>query len=63
MNAPLLPEVLVQREPGPQLPLVLSTEGTLRYVWGSRWGEMLVEVVDGQVFVNGDKVHPADSAI
>lgn len=59
MNAPLLPEVLVQQEPGPQLPLVLATEGMLRYVWGSRWGGMLIEVVDGRVFVNGKLVEQA----
>lgn len=56
MNGPLLPEVLVEQEPGSQVPFVLHTEGTLRYVWGSRWGEMLIEVVDGRVFVNGELV-------
>lgn len=56
MNAPLLAEVLVDLDPGPQLPLALATEGALRYVWSSRWGSMLIEVIDDQVFVNGQPV-------
>jgi hypothetical protein len=56
MNAPLLPEVLRLREPSPQEPLPLATEGVLRYVWESRFGSMLIEVVDGVAYVNGSRV-------
>ena len=42
----------------PQLPL--AVDGSLTYVWHSRFGEILVEVRDGQTFVNGEKVEPAD---
>lgn len=62
MNAPLLPEVLLRPEPSPQVELSLATEGVLRYVWSSKWGEMLIEVVDGTAYVNGQPVEPAPSA-
>lgn len=42
----------------PQTGLNLETEGVLRYVWDSRFGQMLIEVVQGQVFVNGKRVEP-----
>ena len=64
MNAPVYPEVLARREGLLQMPLPLATEGVLRYVWESRYGPILVEVVEGQVFVNGDRVDlmPAPAA-
>jgi hypothetical protein len=58
VNAPLLPEVLTRREPSPQVDLPLRTEGVLRYVWEGRFGPMLIEVRDGQTFVNGQVVEP-----
>jgi hypothetical protein len=63
MNALLLPEVLLRQARPSQTDLPLATEGVLRYVWGSRWGEMLVEVVDGEVFVNGQRVEPTAAPI
>lgn len=52
MNAPLYREVLLPAGSyGPQLPL--ATEGVLRYVWESKFGTMLIEVVGEQVYVNG----------
>jgi hypothetical protein len=56
MNAPLLPEVLlgVDASAEPQLPL--ATEGVLRYVWEGRYGAMLIEVRDGETYVNGQRV-------
>jgi len=42
-------------EPG----LSLATEGVLRYVWHSAFGDILVEVRDGRSFVNGKAVEPA----
>lgn len=58
MNAPLLPEVLLRSEPTPQEELGLASEGVLRYVWSSRWGDMLIEVVHGTAYVNGKPVEP-----
>jgi hypothetical protein len=55
MNAPVLPEVLRLRD-SPQETLPLATEGVQRYVWESRFGSMLIEVVDGAAYVNGDRV-------
>ncbi len=59
MNAPLLPEVLRRLDETPQADLPLATEGVLRYVWENRFGQMLIEVADGVVYVNGDRVEPS----
>lgn len=60
MGTPLLPEILVlSRDGHAQVELPLATEGVLRYVWEHRFGSMLVEVKDGQAFVNGALVEPA----
>lgn len=56
MNAPL-PEVLL-RPVAAQADLQLATDGVLRYVWESKFGPMLIEVVDGRVFVNSGLVEP-----
>ena len=61
MNAPLYPERLLLADPSDQTPLALSTEGILRYVWESRFGAMLIEVIDGQSFVNGKLVELPDA--
>ena len=58
MNVPLLPEILALRAETPQTELPLAAEGVLRYVWNNRWGSMLIEVKDGQAFVNGCVVTP-----
>jgi hypothetical protein len=57
MDAPLHPEVLLRREPS-QPELALAAEGVQRYVWESRFGEMLIEISDGRIFVNGSLVVP-----
>jgi len=59
VNAPLLPEILSRREASLQTDLPLAAEGVLRYVWGSKFGSMLIEVKDGRSFVNGQAVVPA----
>ncbi len=59
MNAPLYPEILRPLDDSPQAALPLATESVQRYVWQSRFGPMLIEVVDGDTFVNGDRVTPA----
>lgn len=58
MNAPFHPEVLLRREPS-QTELPLAAEGVQRYVWESRFGDMLIEVREGRIFVNGSLVVPA----
>lgn len=60
MNAPLLPEVLSRLEPSPQAELQLAAEGVLRYVWEGKFGSMLIEVREGQAYVNGQVVEPAE---
>lgn len=40
----------------PSLPL--GSDGVQRWVWHNRFGEMLIEVVHEQVFVNGKAVAP-----
>lgn len=58
MNAPVYREVLLRR-PGADGELPLATEGVQRYVWESRFGSILIEVVGEDIFVNGGKVEPA----
>lgn len=56
MNTPI-PEVLLRR-PSAQERLPLATQGVQRWVWESRYGEILIEVIDGVAFVNGSRVEP-----
>jgi len=56
MNAPLLPQILLTPGTPPQAELDLATEGVLRYLWRSAWGDMLIEVKDGAAYVNGERV-------
>ena len=56
MNAPLLPEVLLQTADEGQAALPLATEGVLRYVWNGRYGSILIEVIGEEIFVNGKRV-------
>lgn len=61
MNTPVLKEVLLRiDDSGDELPL--ATAGVLRYVWESRYGEILIEVVGDEVFVNGSRVERTRSA-
>lgn len=61
MNAPALQEVLLRiHEHGDEPPL--ATAGVSRYVWKSRYGEILIEVVGNEVFVNGSRVEKTRSA-
>ncbi len=59
MNAALHPEVIRRLDESPQADLPLATEGALRYVWQHRFGEMLIEVVNGVVMVDGKPVEAA----
>ncbi|MBL8329328.1 MAG: hypothetical protein JNJ71_10785 [Rubrivivax sp.] len=53
-----LPECLLLQAQSPQTPLPLASEGVMRWVWESRFGAMLIEVKNDQVFVNGERVEP-----
>lgn len=58
MNAPLSPELLLRRTDDPQVPLPLASSGVQRWVWESRYGAMLIEVIGNDVFINGQRVQP-----
>lgn len=60
MNAPLRPEVFIRPQPSPQIDLPLAADGVVRYVWEGKYGTMLIEVRNGQIYVNGGLVEPAD---
>lgn len=59
MNAPVYRETLLRRTDDGQQPLALATEGVQRHVWESRYGTILIEVIDRRVLVNGQHVEPA----
>jgi hypothetical protein len=46
--------------PAAEPALDLATAGVLRLVWESRFGPILIEVRDGSVYVNGQRVEPAE---
>lgn len=54
----LAPELVVGPAADEQLRLPLATEGVQRWVWQSRFGPMLIEVIDGVPYVNGQRVEP-----
>jgi hypothetical protein len=58
IDAMLLPEVLLRHTDDRQTVLPLSSEGVLCYVWESRYGPILIEVLGEDVFVNGQRVEP-----
>lgn len=61
MNAPLLPDRLLRPADAPppaQADLPLASAGVQRTVWDSRFGPMLIEVIDGRIYVNGQLVQP-----
>jgi hypothetical protein len=52
------PDVLLSPDEQVEPSLPLGSEGVLRWVWHNRFGEVLIEVVGKQVFVNGQAVAP-----
>lgn len=58
MNAAVSAEVLLKRQDDGQAALPLAAAGVQRWVWESRYGAMLIEVIQGQIFVNGQRVVP-----
>ncbi len=51
-------EVVVGAAEDAQPSLPLASEGVQRWVWQGRFGAMLIEVVEGVVYVNGQRVEP-----
>jgi len=49
-------DVVVGHSDDAQSLLPLASNGIFRWVWHSRYGAILIEVKDDQVFVNGDRV-------
>ena len=56
MNAMLSTDVLLRHADDPQTVPPLATDGVSRWVWESKFGQILIEVVGNDVFVNGDRV-------
>lgn len=61
MNAPVYPERLLRPDDAGQVPLPLATLGIQRYVWESRFGEILIEVIGDCSYVNGQPVEPVEA--
>ncbi len=63
MNAPLRPAWLVRPDPAPPAapdPAGAAGQTVERHLWHGRFGSILVEVRDGQVYVDGEWVRPAE---
>jgi hypothetical protein len=58
MNAAVSADLLLRRFDDGQAALPLATPGVQRWVWESRYGSMLIEVIQGRIFVNGQAVEP-----
>ena len=54
----LAPEIVVGAAPNDQPRLALATEGVQRWIWQSRFGPILIEVIDDRPYVNGVRVDP-----
>lgn len=55
-NLPPALEVVIGCADDAQPPLPLASDGVLRWLWHGRFGEMLIEVIGDEVFVNGQRV-------
>jgi hypothetical protein len=60
VNAQAFAEVLARQDEDGQQGLPLVAEGVQRFVWDSRFGPILIEIIGAQAFVNGQAVHPAE---
>jgi hypothetical protein len=57
-TTPVASDVFVGHVDDAQPPLPLASDGVLRWVWQGRFGAILIEVVDQDVLVNGERVEP-----
>ena len=53
VNTAVYPEIRLKPVDNDQVSLPLVTEGVLRYLWQSKYGSILIEVVGDKTFVNG----------
>jgi hypothetical protein len=51
-----VPDVVVGNAFDAQPLLPLASTGVLRWVWHSKFGAILIEVIEQEVFVNGQRV-------
>lgn len=58
MNAPVALQHLLQPAPAPT-PAPVAAAPAQRWEWHGRYGCIVIEVVDGRVYVNGSLVEPA----
>jgi len=58
MNTVLSPELMLRRADDHQTVFPLVSEGVLQFVWQSRYGSILIEVIGADVFVDGQRVEP-----
>lgn len=59
MNAPIKP-ALLRAAASPQAAQPAALHGC-RYVWEGKFGEMVIEVIDGRAYVNGQAVEPVQA--
>ena len=59
-RAPLspIPDVMLAPLETVEPSLPLASDGIRRWVWHSRYGAMLIEVIGDQVYVNQQRVEP-----
>jgi hypothetical protein len=57
-SKPFASDVFVGQVDDAQPPLSLASDGVLRWVWQGKFGPILIEVVDQDVLVNGERVEP-----
>ena len=57
-DASFRPDVMLSPDEQVEPSLPLGSDGVQRWVWHSRFGEVLIEVVGEQMFVNGQPVAP-----
>lgn len=60
MSGGLHPERIVGKDRTEQSALPFETEGVQRVVWKLAQCDILIEVKDGVVYVNGEAVEPID---
>lgn len=53
------PEMHIRQEASAQEDLPLAADGVLRYIWEGRFGPMLIDVMEGRAFMNGELVQTA----
>lgn len=53
-----VPDVVLAPDEQLEPSLPLGSDGVRRWVWHGRHGAILIEVIGGETFVNGERVEP-----